>query len=200
MRRLVLLGMALAASAAAATLTEAEREKAIQHLNQTRAAVLRSIEGLTPEQWSFKPAPEVWSVGEVAEHITVSEGTILDLVAKKILAAPSDPAQVSEAKGKDDAVLRMIPDRTEKFQAPEFLRPQARWTQAGLAGEFQARRERTIEFVRTTQDALRDHTLPHPAMKTLDGYQWLLLLSAHSERHRKQIDEVKAHPGFPRRK
>jgi hypothetical protein len=34
--------------------------------------------------------------------------------------------------------------------------------------------------------------------KLLDGYQWLLLLSAHTERHTAQIAEVKAHTGFPR--
>ena len=32
---------------------------------------------------------------------------------------------------------------------------------------------------------------------TMDGYQWLLLLSAHSGRHTEQIEEVKADPNFP---
>jgi len=98
------LGITLLAAgcASAETLSEAERHRAIRHLNDTRAAFLASIQGLSADQWSFKPAPEVWSVGEVAEHITVSEGTILDLVEKKVLAAPVDPAQVEQARGKDD--------------------------------------------------------------------------------------------------
>jgi hypothetical protein len=32
----------------------------------------------------------------------------------------------------------------------------------------------------------------------LDAYQWILLISAHSERHTKQIEEVKADPNFPK--
>jgi hypothetical protein len=33
----------------------------------------------------------------------------------------------------------------------------------------------------------------------LDAYQWLLLISGHTERHLAQILEVKADPNFPRR-
>ena len=198
MRRLLGIGMLAAGCVTAATLTSEERDRAIRHLEQSGKTFLAWIQGLTPVQWSFKPAPEVWSVAEVAEHIALSEGTILDLVQKKILAAPVDPAKLAEAQGKDDAVLRIIPDRSEKFPAPSFLLPQARWTQAGLPGEFQARRDRTVAYLRTTPDDLRSHTLAHPVMKTLDGYQWILLLSAHSQRHTAQIEEVKAHPKFPR--
>ena len=32
----------------------------------------------------------------------------------------------------------------------------------------------------------------------LDCYEWILFLTAHSERHLKQILEVKADPGFPK--
>ena len=99
--KLLSITLLFAACAAGETLTQEEREKAIRHLNQTREAFLASIKDLSPAQWNFKPAPEVWSVGQVAEHITISEATILDLVQKKILAAPVDPQQVAEAKGKD---------------------------------------------------------------------------------------------------
>jgi uncharacterized damage-inducible protein DinB len=193
------LVLAFAAACWAGPLSDAERDKAIRHLAETRARFLESVRGLSAEQWNFKPAPDVWSVGEVAEHITVSEGSILDLVQQKILKAPADPAAAEEAKGKDDQVLRVIPDRAERFQAPAFLQPQARWSQADLPKEFSSRRERTMEFIRSTQDDLRGHVLPHPVMKTLDAYQWILLLSAHSQRHTAQIEEVKAHPKFPKR-
>jgi hypothetical protein len=36
-----------------------------------------------------------------------------------------------------------------------------------------------------------------PVLGPLDAYQWILLISAHSERHTKQIEEVKADPNFP---
>jgi hypothetical protein len=32
----------------------------------------------------------------------------------------------------------------------------------------------------------------------MDGYEFILFIAAHSERHVKQIDEVKADPNFPK--
>ena len=198
MKKFLAIALLFAACAAAETLTPADREKAIRHLNETKAAFLASIQGLSAAQWSFKPAPEVWSVAEVAEHITVSEGTILDLIEKKILASPADPQLLAEAKGKDALVLKAVPDRSVKAKAPEFLIPKARWTQPELPEVFNSRRAKTLEFISTTQEDLRGHVLPHPMLKALDAYQWVLLLSAHSQRHTAQIEEVKANPNFPK--
>ena len=33
-----------------------------------------------------------------------------------------------------------------------------------------------MDYIRTTNDDLRDHFFDHPAFGTLDGYQWLLLI------------------------
>ena len=77
--------------------------------------------------------------------------------------------------------------------------PTSRWSQSQIPGVFTESRDKTIEFIRTTQEDLRSHTLPHPVMKTLDAYQWVLLLSAHSQRHTAQIDEVKSHANFPKK-
>ncbi len=38
-----------------------------------------------------------------------------------------------------------------------------------------------------------------PLGKKLDAYEWVLFIAAHSERHTKQILEVKADPNFPRK-
>ena len=63
---------------------------------------------------------------------------------------------------------------------------------------FQQRRDRMVAFVESTQEDLRAHSTPHPLLKTMDAYQWILLISAHSERHTAQIEEVKAQPGYPK--
>ncbi len=195
----LLIALLVVGCAAGETLTQQERDKAIQHLNQTHDKFLASIRGLSAGQWSFKPGPDVWSVAEVAEHITVSEGTILDLVTKKILTMPPNPELLAAAKGNDDLILKRVVDRSEKAQAPEFLRPASRWTQAQVPPEFETRRAHTIDYIRTTSDDLRGHALPHPVFKAMDGYQWVLLISGHSARHTLQIEEVKSNPNFPKK-
>jgi|SRR5579863_2109250 len=56
---------------------------------------------------------------------------------------------------------------------------------------------RAIAYVRNTEDALREHFVPLPVFQLLDGYQWNLLISAHSHRHTLQVLEVNANPNFP---
>jgi hypothetical protein len=188
-----------AQTASPATLTPEERELALKNFQTTRDNFLKSIAGLSEKQWTFKPAPDRWSVAEVSEHIAVSESTLFGLVQKQIMSSPATPDKRVQVKGKDEIVLERIPDRSHKAQAPEFLRPTGRWaTEADLTKAFEDSRAATMEYVRTTNDDLRDHFFDHPVIGTLDGYQWLLLISAHSARHTAQIEEVKADPNFPK--
>jgi len=188
-----------ASQPASTPLTAEERAAALQQFQATRDNFLKSIARLSPKQWSFKPAPDRWSVAEVAEHITVSEATLFGLVQQKIMQSPAAPEKREQVKGKDQMIMEKMPDRSHKAQAPEFLRPTGRWaTEAELSKAFEDSRKATMDYIRTTNDDLRDHFFDHPAFGTLDGYQWLLLISAHSARHTAQILEVKADPNFPK--
>ncbi len=187
------------ATSAPTTLSASEREVALNSLQATHDAFLKSIAGLSEKQWRFKPAPDRWSVAEVAEHIAVSESAIFGLVQKQIMMSPSNPDKRPEVAGKDEVILTKVPDRSRKAQAPEFLKPTNRWaTREELTKAFEDSRKATMDYVRTTNDDLRDHFGPHPLLGSLDAYQWILLISAHSERHTKQIEEVKADPNFPK--
>jgi hypothetical protein len=83
-------------------------------------------------------------------------------------------------------------------QSPEPLRPTSRWL-SDLLTEFDAARERTIEFATTAADAkeLRHYFTPHPLFGELDCYQWFILAAGHSERHCNQCAAIKASAGFP---
>jgi uncharacterized damage-inducible protein DinB len=187
------------AQTAPATLTSDEREQALKLFQESRDNFLKSISGLSQKQWTFKPAPDRWSVAEVAEHITVSESTLLGLVQSRLMQSPADPAKRDQVKGKDQLIITKVPDRSHKAQAPEMLRPTGRWaTEAELVKTFESSRDATMNYVRTTNDDLRDHFFDHPAFGTLDGYQWLLLIATHSTRHTEQIEEVKADANFPK--
>jgi uncharacterized damage-inducible protein DinB len=189
---------AVAQSAAAITLTPEEREMALKSFQTTRDNFLKSIAGLSQKQWAFKPAPDRWSVAEVSEHITLSEQKLFGLV-QQVMKSPATPEKRDQAKGKDELVLQKVPDRSHKVQAPEFLKPTGQFpTEADLVKAFNERRDANMEYIKTTTDDLRDHFFDHPLLGTLDDYQWLLLISAHSARHTAQIEEVKADPNFPK--
>ena len=194
---LVVLAFTLSSVPAyAQPLTQQDRDSLLKHLQQTRQAFLDSISGLSDAQWTFRAGPDRWSIAEVAEHIAISETTILRLVTDQIPKGPPLPPNANVVS--DDKLLAWLLDRTSKFQAPEMLKPTNRWpTRDALTKDFVAARERTATYVRTTTDDLHGHGAPHPVFKMLDGYQWVLLLSGHSARHTAQIEEVKASVGYP---
>jgi hypothetical protein len=189
----------LAVPASPQALTKEERERGMSELHATRKQFLDSVAGLSESQWNFKPAPEVWSVAECAEHIALSEDRLYELVTQKLMKSPAEPEKRAEVKGKDELILQQTIDRSQKFQAPEMLRPTHQWpSKDDLIAHFKESRDRTIAYVERSPDDLREHFVPHPAFKLLDGYQWLLLISAHSHRHTLQIEEVKANSNFPK--
>src|SRR5271170_1140508 len=100
----------------AATLTQADRDRAIAELNASRQQFLDSVAGLSPAQWNFKPDEKTWSVAECAEHIALSEDLIFGNVAR-IMQGPATPDKKSAVT--DDFILTAVVDRSHKFQAPD---------------------------------------------------------------------------------
>ena len=137
------------------------------------------------------------SIAEVVEHIAAAEDFLMGMVTSQVMKAPPRPAG-DDVKAIDDMVVAKVPDRSHKAQAPEPLKPANRFgsPQASLK-HFTDARAQTEVFVKTHDD-LREHAIDSPMGKKLDGYEWVLFVAGHSERHTKQINEVKADPNFPK--
>jgi hypothetical protein len=198
MKRILAVFLLVTASAVLSSAqTQAERDRAIQYLEKTRQGVVDATKGLTPAQWSFKPAPDRWSVAEVTEHIAAAEDLLYGMIQEQAMKAPARAAG-EDVKAIDELVLTAIPDRSHKAQAPEPLKPTNRFGSPEAAiKHFEESRAKTEAFAKTGQ-GLRDHAADSPLGKKLDPYEWVLFIAAHSERHTKQILEVKADPNFPK--
>ncbi len=192
-----LLLLTVATAASAQEVTQAEKEHALQYLESTKKNVLDATKGLSEAQWNFKPAPDRWSVAQVMEHIAAAEDFIRGMTKEKVMTSPAgEPGR--DVKKTDEAVLMMVPDRTHKAQAPEPLVPSNRFgSPDGSVKHFVESRSATEDFLKSTA-GLRDHVMDSPLGK-LDGYEFVLFIAAHSERHTKQINEVKADANFPKK-
>jgi hypothetical protein len=187
----------MALVAQAQSLSAADREKALKYLESTKQGVADATAGLSAAQWNFKPAPEKWSIAEVTEHIAAAEDFLRARIVEKVMVGPARPAGENVAEI-DAMVLKMVPDRSHPAQAPDPLKPTNRFgSPESSLKHFMDARAATEDYLNKTQD-LRDHATDSPFGKKLDGYEWILFIAAHSERHTKQIQEVKSNPNFPK--
>jgi uncharacterized damage-inducible protein DinB len=185
--------------AADARMAAEERMKVLNWLEESHNEFLAAIDGLTDEQWKWKPAPNRWSVGETAEHIVLAEAALFGNMQKAV-ASPANPEWEEKTKGKTELIERVMAPRLGKAQAPEALVPQGSMTAAQAKERFEKQRAEIVKFATDTGVALKEHTAEHPfpVFGTLNAYQWLIYVPLHTMRHDKQIAEVKGTAGYPK--
>lgn len=177
-----------------------ERAKAVKLLKDSQAATLAALEGLSDEQLKFKPAPDKWSVLEVAEHIMMAE-TLIFGAAERAAAAPVNPEWATKTKGKTEFLEKALLNRQGKAQAPESIVPTGKLSRAEVVAKYKEARAKTLKFAEETNLPLKAHTFDHPfpIFGTLNAYQWLIYVPLHNMRHNQQMAEVRAHANFPKK-
>lgn len=177
--------------AAAAPLTDIERQRLIAHLELTASWLIDEISGLSSAQLSFRRAPGMWTILEVLDHLNVTG----DIYWQDLQAALKTPTGQKTMMTDTDVLWYGI-DRTNREQAiPSEVPKGLRDIRAGL-GTFRKLHDRLLQYVRTTRDDLRGHFVER---QRCDAYQWALLISTHGQRHILQIREIKADSKFPAR-
>jgi hypothetical protein len=182
----------------AVELTNEERKQAIQLLKETKDALVKKVSVLSAAQLNFKPDQNAWSVAECVEHIAISENNLFGF-CQMALQQPADPSKRRELKMTDDAIIKMISDRTSKFKTQESFEPTGKFGSfESTLTEFKTKRDNNIKYVGSTKDDLRNHYVDFPFGK-MDTYQTILFMAAHTRRHTAQIEELMSHPNFPKK-
>jgi hypothetical protein len=180
-------------------MTAEEKARVIGWLVESEKEYLSAIENLTSAQWSYKPSPFRWSVGEVAEHIALTEAALFASV-ERALSSPANADWEAKTAGKAEFIERVMPSRTGRAQAPIEVRPSGKLTREEVIRKFKETRARVQAMAEKTDLPLKAHTLDHPfrVFNTLSAYDWLIYIPLHTLRHNKQIAEVKSSAGYPR--
>jgi len=165
-----------------------ERKQILALLEDSRAALLAAVDGVSDERARRIPAPGRWSILGCVEHLAFSEDYFF---AQILNATPSDPPLINlerEAK-----MLARGADRTRKMESPSEGHPSGAFpTLAAALNHFLESRNRSIEFVRANREDLRAKTTWHPILKQANCHEMLLSMGLHVQRHVKQIEEIKA--------
>lgn len=180
------------------SISKSERKSALNLMKDTRNEVLKSVKGLSEAQLNYKAAPDRWSIKECMYHIAISEKNLWGLL-EMTMKSPANPEKRSEIKVTDEDFVKMIENRTNKVKTSEPFEPKNTpyKTLDEAINAFKAMRADHIKYMKSTTEDLRNHVVQMP-FGMIDCYQLCLMVAAHDNRHRQQIDEVKADPGFPK--
>ncbi len=173
------------------TLTGSERANAVSYLEETKASLLISLEGLTKDQWHFKPAPESWSIADVCEHLILVEKKFFDTVVNNIAKSERETGQRS--KYRDDEFMHHIKNRDRKVKTTPEFEPAGKFqSKSEFIKAYKKMRKKTIDYIKTTRDDLRYQLATFsPNLGDIDAYQWFLFITAHNDRHTAQIAAIK---------
>jgi len=176
--------------------TEKDREFVLKYLNETKEDFAKQLGGLSDAQLNFRSGEGRWTIAEIAEHITVTEGALFGMITNQVMKAAPPKCENVHRFG-DTAIVLAITNRSQKFTAPEQIRPTGRFkTRDELLSSFDKARATTIEFVKSNKADLRNMFMQNP-FGMMDGVQWFIFLAGHSDRHLAQAKEVKADAKYP---
>jgi len=182
-------------------MTPEERAAAVKLLLDTRKEFLDSIQDLTDEQWTYRPALFKWTIAQVSEHIVLAEAKLYEQL-KKAVDSPVNPDWETKTAGKTAMLYQVMPSsRNGKAHAPWEIQPMGKLSKAEVIRRYNETRDQILQFAEQTQLPLKELTSEHPFPKfnTLSAYQWLVYIPLHNKRHNEQIAAVKASPGYPGR-
>jgi len=178
-----------------ATISEAERAELVDLLLASERELMQELEGVNERQWSFTPAADCWSIGDVVEHIVLADGVMFDIATNSLTDQPD--AQWNATLRKTEMLRRALPDRSRPVDAPGAIQPQRAMPREELLSRFRAQRARVLQYARETDAPLKAHTAANPFFGRLNAHQWLLYIPLHHLRHNQQIVEVKASKAYP---
>ena len=168
-------------------------------LEDARGALLGEVQGLSQRQSEWRPAPSEWSIGEVIDHLTISEVATGKLTTKltKEAAAGGAPAVFPH----DVVAFAPLPiPASSSANAPEMVWPAHGKPLAELLVTMRATRERSRQsFDRLAACDPRALRFTHFRLGELDLAQWWRLAADHDRVHLGQVRDIKRAPGFPAR-
>lgn len=157
----------------------------VAELRASCARFLSVLEDVPEALRNLRDAESAWSIMDCAEHVCLAE----ELMARSL--GKRRPTNASPDLEKDAVIRKLALDRSRKIVAPERAQPRGRFHSLKEAGDaFLASRERTIAFLESLGEDLRQSTCLHP-LGIVDTHQLVRIMALHPERHAAQIEEIK---------
>jgi uncharacterized damage-inducible protein DinB len=201
--------------------------ESLDRVRIVRKATLELLAGLSQQQVDFSPARGKWSIAQIVDHLTLIDGLYQPVFRQMIERARAGNEEIFRIDIRQmDPTVAYIPRAIMPFVAPAFslfstLVPhpvreavlRLPLIPSGAPTLSMPRPGLTVDQLRTNlaeafeaTERLVQSGLPpsfermraeHPVLGVTTPAQFLDLMSAHEERHQRQIRAVMSTPGLP---
>lgn len=173
-------------------------DKRVRVLADELSRVRREFEaalGAVPEAKRHVAPVGQWTAAQIIWHLAKVERGVARLIEAKMATIPA-MATVPPGPA-SDVVLTLLDrfdfkDRSRKLSAPEGLAPPAEVDLVAESLRWADGRSQLLAAAREAGPRLALIRHDHPFLGAFDGFQWVLMVARHEERHLLQLREVVA--------
>jgi uncharacterized damage-inducible protein DinB len=166
-----------------------ELDSLIACLSKTQAGFLQAADIVSADEWKTRPSEGRWSAAELVAHLVMVERAVIE---KADRVAQKSPKRFPLLK-RIHLPMALVASRLIRRKSPIPVDPEMLRGKEVMLAELRKARERSMAFLEETRGRdLGEYRWPHPALGTLNTYQWIQFISAHEIRHTKQMREIAA--------
>lgn len=175
------------------TLSQKERKQSILLFKNSRAELVAATRGLSPAQANFHPAPGEPSIAQLLVGLVDAE-QLANTEIRQTMRQPSGPGKRTTLATTDQQLLAQqhIHTITVSSDVPKDLNVEE------VMKKFLGQRADHIRYIRTSTEDFRNHVMTVRGA-ALDCYQYHLVVATRTSRVAREIQRIRALPGFPRK-
>ena len=170
----------------------------VQRLEEELARVRAAFDAVldaAPAELLARPYAGGWSPAQVVWHLAKTERSIARMIEAKVAAL--GPMSTVPPGPRSDEVLSLLDhlpflDRSRKARAPEGLNPPDVIDLAAECVRLGEGRRQLLEVAYAAGPLLSNVRHDHPAFGPFNGWQWVLMVARHEQRHQQQVEEALA--------
>ena len=163
----------------------------LNYVDRETANLRDAYEAVPPDRRRVRTDPARWSPAEVVKHLAIVDRRIAQRLAALVEEARALPPETETSPWLPSPFVTRALDRTRRIRTSEAsepvdVDPERVWD------ELMATRQALAEAAANGDGlALGKVSAPHPALGSLNGYDWIAFVGAHAARHAAQIREMR---------
>lgn len=165
-------------------------EELTGELARVRADLAKLVDATPAERFGHRPRNGGWTGAGIIQHLGTVEGMATKRLEGLFAQALADgiPVETSTGSWLHSLDQFSVLDRSRRIEAPERAHPAPDAQLAPSWASLQGVRERLLRAVASVDGRdLTTVSAPHPVFGALNGYQWVLIVGKHEERHLSQL-------------